>query len=419
MAQDWRDQLQSDDPKVRAQAVKELALSGKEENLLYLRSLVENDPDPRVREYAKKAARHLYSSLQSQEPEKTAPPKTTVREEPVIKKEPSKVSGQSQDIKEEDISSSDIKEAATKVQRAFSLHTAGQTTKALKIYTQALEINPYLIKDSYARSVAGELVGKTPDEALRILKDPASRGEVITASKGKGKKTKQKSGTSSQVGGKDQVPKKVSRRTLVQSWLSFFQMTEDFFEAEEEKANHEDTFLSVLVSTVSAVVLFLISGSLQFKQVSELLAVELPELSVNMGGIFLAFLIGTVILTPLSFYANVGLQFLGVRLFGGVGDFKSHAYLMALIQVPTTILGAAVSLLSFVPVIGFIAGLAGFGLSIYTIVVTVRSIKVVHNVTTGRAIGGMLAVPLALSIIGGCIMVIFGSALTGILAGMG
>jgi len=32
-----------------------------------------------------------------------------------------------------------------------------------------------------------------------------------------------------------------------------------------------------------------------------------------------------VIMTPLSFYLSVGLQYLGVRLFGGSGDFKSHA----------------------------------------------------------------------------------------------
>jgi hypothetical protein len=201
--------------------------------------------------------------------------------------------------------------------------------------------------------------------------------------------------------------------------MSFFQMTEDFFESEEGKANHEDTFLSVMVSTIGAVLLFLISGSAQFRELSEILVQEIPEFNVNMGVIFLIVLLGTVIMTPLSFYANVGLQYLGVRVFGGVGDFKGHAYLMALIQVPTTFLGAVISLLSFVPVIGFIGGLAGFGLSIYTLVVTIRAVKVVHNVTTGRAIGGMLAVPLALSIIFGCIMVIFGSALTGLLAGMG
>ena len=91
--------------------------------------------------------------------------------------------------------------------------------------------------------------------------------------------------------------------------------------------------------------------------------------------LFFVILIGTVILTPISFYASVGLQFLGGRIFGGSGTFKTHAYLMGLVIVPTTILSGVVTLLSLIPVVGIIAGLAGFGLSIYTIMLTVRLIK--------------------------------------------
>ena len=98
-------------------------------------------------------------------------------------------------------------------------------------------------------------------------------------------------------------------------------------------------------------------------------------------------------------------------MFGGTGDFKSHAFLMALVQVPATILGGVVSLLSFVPLVNFIAGLAGFALSIYTLVLTVRLIKVSHNVTTGKAIAGMIVPPIVMMVIGGCILMTLGSAL--------
>ena len=73
MEQNWRDQLQSDDPKIRAQAVKKLAASGNHDNLKYLKEIVENDPDPQLREYARKAARHLYSSQAPPAPERRIP----------------------------------------------------------------------------------------------------------------------------------------------------------------------------------------------------------------------------------------------------------------------------------------------------------------------------------------------------------
>ena len=48
MAQNWKEQLASDDPKIRAQAVKQLALSGERDKLTVLRAIVENDPDPSI-----------------------------------------------------------------------------------------------------------------------------------------------------------------------------------------------------------------------------------------------------------------------------------------------------------------------------------------------------------------------------------
>ncbi|RLC97842.1 MAG: hypothetical protein DRI65_18935, partial [Chloroflexota bacterium] len=74
MTQDWRDQLDSDDPKVRAQAVKAIALSGNQDYLKYLVEIAENDPDSQLRDFAKKAAQHLYSSQSQPEPEPISQP---------------------------------------------------------------------------------------------------------------------------------------------------------------------------------------------------------------------------------------------------------------------------------------------------------------------------------------------------------
>jgi len=434
MAQDWRDQLNSDDPKVRAQAVKGIALSGNQDNLKYLIEIAENDPDPQLREYAKKAAQHLYSSQSKPEPEpigqlpsqpepiRQSPPEPESISQPPSMPEKSEseiaasLAHPMGEIEEEDPSTADVREAEEKVQRAFSLHTRGQTKKALPIYAQALKLNPQLGKNSFSRSVASELTGKPFQESLLILGDPDKLNEFIETNYGKAKRGGKKTNSPTAAQKRPQVDQ--SKAGLIQTWLSFFGMTEDLFLAEEEKANTEDTLLSVLVYTIATVVISIVTGFFQFQQIMTLMGEELPQLGFSLGTIFFIILIGTVILSPISFYLSVGLQFLGARIFGGSGNFKSHAYLMALILVPTTVLGGLVSLLALIPVIGFIAGLAGFALSIYTIILTVRLVKVAHNLPTGKAIAGIIIPPIILSAIAGCILMAVGSSLINIISQM-
>jgi hypothetical protein len=414
MAEDWKEQLNSDDPKIRAQAVKKLAVSGDESNLLVLKSIVETDPDPNVREYAKKAARHLFRSLQTQQQEEETP--ADVAPEPIPQEVDRTDPEESHRLAEElNIPRSDIQEADQKVQRAYSLHLSGRTPKAIPVYAQALELNPTLKKDSYARSIASELTGKIPDEALRILMDPSEREDLIADIKGKPGKSDQETDLPSSKLQQDQEPIDRSSSNIFQTWMSFFQMDEMFLKGEVRKANNEDTLLSVFVFTIAAVIIFLINGSLQLQQINAILNEELPQLGVNLGMIFFIILIGTVVMTPVGFYINTGMQYLGVRLFGGSSDFKTHAYLMALIQVPTTILGGLLGLLAQVPVVNIITGLAGFALSIYVLILTIRAIKVAHHVSTGRALGGIIIPPILISVVVGCIMMIFGSALIGLL----
>jgi len=415
VAQNWRDQLKSDDPRVRAEAVKQLALSGDKANLPFLKEIVENDPDLQLREYAKKAARHLFTSASRPAPVEEAPAPPPQPARPAVDME--KIAEQAMmEPEEETLSSADKRNAANLVQRAFTLHTSERTHKAIPIFAQALELNPELVKEPYARSVAGELTGKSPEQALHILKDPDARQELIDEIRGKDKKDKKgkKPGVSPVEREEKETPQTTKEPSgIIQTWLSFFSMTESFFDREQDRANTEDTLLSLMVYTIASVVISMVTGIFQLQQITTLMGEQLPQLGFNMGTIFFFILIGTVIMSPISFYITVGMQFLGVRIFGGSGDFKSHAYLMALVLVPTTVLGGAVSLLSFIPVIGFLAGLAGFGLSIYTIMLTIRLVKSVHNVTTGRAVAGIIVPPIILSAIFGCLLMTVGSALIG------
>jgi hypothetical protein len=169
----------------------------------------------------------------------------------------------------------------------------------------------------------------------------------------------------------------------------------------------------------------MITGFVQFQQFITIFNQQMAQMGeqaapfdFNFGVIFLVMLVATLIMTPISFFIGAGLQFLGVKLFGGSGEFKTHLYLLALIQVPITILGGVISFLSFIPLIVYIAGLAGFGLSIFGLIVTVRAIKVVHNLPTGRAVAGMIIPPIILAVLGGCLVMIFGSALLGAVTGL-
>jgi hypothetical protein len=427
MAQDWITQLDSDDPKVRAQAVKAIALSGNQDYLKHLIEIAEIDPDAQLRDYAKKAAQHLFSSQAKTESTPTPTPTPTYTPEPEpepISQSPAAPEKTEAEIEaalanpmleneEDDLSNADVREATSKVQRAFSLHTGGQTKKALQIFAQAFEINPLLKKDTYAKSVASELTGKPAQEALLILGDPDRLSEFIEVNYGKAKKGGKKSGkkASSPTRPKKRPQEDRSRDGLIQTWLSFFGMTENLFLAEQEKANTEDTLLSVLVYTIATVVISMVTGFVQFQQITTLMGEQLPQLGFNLGTIFFIILIGTVIMSPISFYLTTGMQYLGTRIFGGSGDFKTHAYLLALVMVPATVLGGVVSLLAFIPVIGFLAGLAGFGISIFTIFLNVRLIKSAHNVSTGQAVASIILPPIVLSVIGGCILMTVGSSL--------
>jgi predicted esterase len=191
MEKQWRAQLQSKDPEQRAQAIKALALSAEGENIKVLKDIHENDPDPRIQEYARKAALHLYTTLNSAEIEKTSPspPKS---DRPIPEERESGPKASSTETRKKKISQSDIQAAERKIQRAFSLHTGGQEKKALHLFVQALKLNPGLDKDPFAGNVAAELTGLPREEAFQSLMDRSDRKELLNSAQGRTKKPARK-----------------------------------------------------------------------------------------------------------------------------------------------------------------------------------------------------------------------------------
>jgi hypothetical protein len=296
--------------------------------------------------------------------------------------------------------------AESKIQRALALHMKDQTQKGLKSLVQGLDIDPNLAGETFTMSVASELTGLHPDQAIAALKDPDKRQELLNPGKEKTRKAAAESTDSQKSSGPPPG--------LVQSWLSFFGMTEQFFHKVVSGANMEDTMISVLVYTIASVITFFITSFGQLQEVLAMLEGQMGTQMPDLGPYLLIILIGVVIFTPISFFIGAGIQFLGLRLFGGSGTFKEHAYVLGLITVPLTVISLAFSLTSLVPVVRCLAGLAGLGLSIWSLIVTVRGMSVVHDLTTGRTIAGLILPPLILTVGMFCILTLTGTLIGGI-----
>jgi hypothetical protein len=95
---------------------------------------------------------------------------------------------------------------------------------------------------------------------------------------------------------------------------------------------------------------------------------------------------------------SAGLIFVGARFFGGKGEFGAQSYLQSLYFVPLGIVQVAVA---FVPKVGTVLSAI---LSIYSLVLGVRAVKVSHKLTTGRAIGALLVPIVFVFVLAGCVI---------------
>jgi hypothetical protein len=171
-------------------------------------------------------------------------------------------------------------------------------------------------------------------------------------------------------------------------WIQLGQMTEAFYAG---------------VSTLFSVVQSLLGGIINF--------ITKPAVTQQSG---LLTIIGTttiflccfgIFVTPISFYLNNGLSYISALIFGGKGKFSAQAYLSSLFVVPLGLILSLISLISLVPIVGiYIFSVALIGIAIVHLFFTIRSFKVVHGLTTGRAVAAVFA-PLILILIPICLIV--------------
>lgn len=211
------DLLVDDDVATRKRAVMELAKTKDREALKYLAEIFREDPDPEVRDLARKGGLYIKKHLESAAPAR--PPADSLRsslygdddaeeEEPLYAPEPPKKESRparaSAPAEEDsvrdlaaviptlDIPYAQEKEAKSMVKTALDYHMRGDNERAAQHLRRALRIDPRLTKDPYTISLASTVVGidgpeaveqlaPTPDELLRKqrkaqTKTPAAQG---------------------------------------------------------------------------------------------------------------------------------------------------------------------------------------------------------------------------------------------------
>jgi hypothetical protein len=184
---------------------------------------------------------------------------------------------------------------------------------------------------------------------------------------------------------------------VVKLWLKVARMSESFFHVELGHVSVPNTLLGILVVAVFTAATSIVSSVIS----SSISSARLPsaEITQFMSISKILLPICSLITTPILFYLNIGLFFVCASIFGGKGKFNSQAYLTSLFFVPLSIISGFVGFLTYVPVIGApIIIIAALGISIIQWILTFRVLKVVHQLTTGKAATAVL-LPLILIVL--------------------
>jgi hypothetical protein len=191
-------------------------------------------------------------------------------------------------------------------------------------------------------------------------------------------------------------------------WIQLGQMTESFFTKELPRVSVSNTIYGVLIyagaSTLISVVQSLLGGIINF--VTKPAGTQQSALLTIIGTTTIFICCFGLFVTPISFYLNNGISYVSALIFGGKGKFSSQAYLSSLFFVPLGLISSLVSLISLVPTVGiYIFSIALIGIAIIHIIFTIRSFKVVHSLTTGRAVAAVLS-PIILILVPLCMIIV-------------
>ena len=166
------EQLQSDDPNQRRQAVSALANSKNPAALKPLAYVYRNDPDPDLRELALKAGRFIrqHADQQGEQQAERASP-----------------GGAEQFQAEREITARDREMAKGQLDAATGHFTQGDNARAIDGLGRALTLNPELQEDQFVINLITNIMRMPVADALPILMHPDRRADLIARMGGKKK----------------------------------------------------------------------------------------------------------------------------------------------------------------------------------------------------------------------------------------
>ncbi len=184
-------------------------------------------------------------------------------------------------------------------------------------------------------------------------------------------------------------------------WLKVFQMNDAFFAAEAPRARNGNTLLAVIILAVVTTIFGFLQEAIGSTNqlIQRFFGTNTPQPNIQ-GGYLVCGLLVALVLTPIGYYIGMGILHLGAVIFGGRGSYTTLAYLVSLFYVPLGIAGAVVAL---IPCLGALISLA---IGIYSIVLTVRALKVNYQLTTGRAVGAYFLPTLVILLLFGICLVV-------------
>lgn len=207
-------QLQSPDPQKRRQAIIALGRSRERAALKHLAQIFHNDPEPELRDLARRAGQHIRQAVNAVDPKPSspsasAPPPSSASQSSVIhlisepEDEPSMddvISSSAYEPlypehaeapppesayvppvqgRDYEVSREDRERAKHYVEEALSMNMRGDNAKGMKMLAQGLAINPNLINDGYFMSIAASVTGLEGDGAIQMILDSNQRNSFV------------------------------------------------------------------------------------------------------------------------------------------------------------------------------------------------------------------------------------------------
>jgi hypothetical protein len=163
--------LQHDDPEQRKRGISAAVKANDRRYLKALAYLVKTDPDPSVKEMAKKAGTRIHKQTQSQGSAPVAP-------KPSAAPPPQPAPANLGDLLDNVGEAKDPEQAAIHYDKAFELQLKGMNARAALELGTAFFLNPAYANDGTAVAFAAEMTGLPPQKAVAYISNP---GELAQA----------------------------------------------------------------------------------------------------------------------------------------------------------------------------------------------------------------------------------------------